>query len=90
MQKGFISPDGKEYSTQGLHEELAREICNKKELSYTYSAEDALICSYGYIKVSNYSTSYFQYVMVSRTAKPYIKRRAEKYAQTNHLRYEEI
>lgn len=71
LEKFFMSMDGEIFSTNGLHEELAREICDKNhwtEWRKTYvSAADYLQEKHGFIKVSNYGDDEeLHYVSMSR------------------------
>lgn len=64
-EKYFIDPDcEKIYVTAGLHEALARIICQEKGYNWSdyVSAADYLLKERGFIKVSNYSTKEFRYV----------------------------
>lgn len=67
LTKFFVDYEGNLYSTQELHEQLARDICQEKgwqwKESEFYSAEDFLL-SKGYIKFSNYEQ--LRYVAVAK------------------------
>ena len=57
IKKGFISPDGTVFNTDGLHDQLACEICEKKGWDWkdnSISAEEFLQEWKGYLKVANY------------------------------------
>ena len=67
MQKFYVDYDGEVFSTTGLHEKLAREICEKRGWKWKesghYSAEE-FIMEKGFIKFSNYSQ--LRYVALSK------------------------
>ena len=69
-EKYFITPYGEVLSTDGLHESLAREICESRGYEWRKKgwicAADYLLSEKGYIKVSNYSSEHFHYVQYGK------------------------
>lgn len=75
IKKAFISPEGEVYETDeiGMHEIIARDICNENDWNPVYAAD--YIIKKGYIKISNYKGHNFRYIAVGRKA---IKRKEVK------------
>ena len=89
LERFFVSPDGEIFSTDWLHEELARKICQKNGWKWSgYSAEDFLITEKEYIKYSNYDGPYFRFVAVSDKAGKEVKNNAYFLADMFNLRIE--
>lgn len=71
LQKFFVDSKGEIYSTTGLHEQLARDICEEHRWNWRsevgiFSAEDFLMHKKGFVKVSNYSDKAFRYIAMSK------------------------
>lgn len=75
IKKAFISPEGQVYATDeiGMHEIIARDICNENDWNPVYAAD--YIIKKGYIKISNYNDLKFRYIAVGSKA---IKRKEVK------------
>lgn len=70
LEKFFVDKNGEIYVTEGLHEELAREICEQNNWEWRaqgmYSAVDYLLQKKAFIKVSNYGDQCFRYVAMGK------------------------
>lgn len=68
LSKFFVDYEGSLYTTQGLHEQLAREIAAKNNWEWQksgyYACEDYLMAEQGWIKFSNYGS--LKYVSISK------------------------
>ena len=67
-----MSPDGEIFSTEGLHEELARKICDSKRWNWraeNFSADEFLQENKGFVKVANYRYGEYEFKYVSMSKK---------------------
>lgn len=94
FEKFFVDQSGEIYSTDDLHERLAREICEEKNWKWNLpgicSAVDFLLKKKGFIKGSNYGESYFRYVAMSInfSSNKHVVENAEYISQIFNLRIE--
>lgn len=72
LKKFFMSPEGEIFSTEGLHETIAREICDSEKWDWrskSVSADEFLQEYKGYVKVANYDYGECQFRYVSMNKK---------------------
>lgn len=92
LRKFFLSPEGKIFRTDSLHEVLAREICEENSWTWKnnfFSAADFLLAEKKYVKVSNYGPGKaFRCVMIHSSCGSEVEDMAYFVADIFNLRIE--